>query len=179
MLLICVLVASASSARAQNAANGNMLPDTIRTLRDGIGLRLMVAKPVVHSTEPVAIEVQVINRSTQSMYLYPSEPWAMTTLTIFKDGKLYPPAGPRRTDHHFPSIWAWPHLAPSESYVTRWHYGEYYYSIFYWGYGNGELPVGHYVITARPLKIGGQFSNREKFRADSTIAGTATLDVVP
>lgn len=178
--LICLLAVSGTWGIAQTAPNSGTARDTTLKLQDGIALRLSVAKEVFHITEPIMVKSEMINRSKARVFVFPSEPWAMTTLTIFKDGRLYAPSGPRRTDYHFPSIRPWADLTPGATCVMRLRYDQDYYSIFYWGYGNGELPMGHYEIVAHPWAIGGQFANRQRFRAENTIASnTVTLDVVP
>ena len=84
-------------------------------------------------------------------------------------------------DFHFPSLVPWPRLAPGEIYIPRYRYDQDYYSLFFWGYGNGQLPVGRYEIIAHPDGwLGGHFIKGQTFSVDPSVtSNVVTVDVQP
>ena len=85
--LIALFAVLGARGVAQNTAEPGVPHETIFKTKEAIALRLTVEKAVVHSGEPVAVRIEVINRTTRPMALFPAEPWYLTTLTISKNGE--------------------------------------------------------------------------------------------
>ncbi len=112
-------------------------------------LRLSSPKSQYHAGEPVMVKIEVINTSPAPLTVFNFTPWDAVTLSITQAGRDILASNPA-VDFD----WRTPiprRLDPGQSFTLHWQQDV--NPISYWGFAN--LTIGHYVIFARPIRIGG------------------------